>query len=103
MYTTPATHTRFQHSLGVMHLAGEYYNHLIGASTDLQFDAVNHLCVQIAGLVHYYVKCKYMYKYLCLFCVYITTNHDDRNIFPGLLISSNRSNQIRSNFQKGAH
>ena len=59
-FVYPHSHPhQVQHSLGVMHLAGEYYNHLIGSSTDLQFDAVNHLCVQIAGLVHYYVKYKY--------------------------------------------
>ena len=66
-----ATHTRFQHSLGVMHLAGEYYNHLIGSSTDLQFDAVDHQCVQIAGLVHDYVKCKYYVLNIFAFFVFI--------------------------------
>ena len=70
MYTTTATHTRFQHSLGVMHLAGEYYNHLIGSSTDLQFDAVNHLCVQIAGLYTTMSNVNKCIKYLCFFCLY---------------------------------
>jgi len=47
-----ATHTRFQHSLGVMHLAGQYYNHLVASTPDLKFDPVDHLCVQVAGLIH---------------------------------------------------
>ena len=71
-FVYPHSHPhQVQHSLGVMHLAGEYYNHLIGSSTDLQFDAVNHLCVQIAGLVHYYVKYKYYVLNIFAFFVFI--------------------------------
>jgi len=47
-----ATHSRFQHSLGVMHLAGEYYKFLTQNSPDVMFDPLDHLCVQVAGLIH---------------------------------------------------
>jgi len=47
-----ATHSRFQHSLGVMHLAGKYYEFLTQNSPDVQFDPLDHLCVQVAGLIH---------------------------------------------------
>jgi len=47
-----ATHSRFQHSLGVMHLAGKYYEFLTQNSPDVMFDPLDHLCVQVAGLIH---------------------------------------------------
>ena len=47
-----ATHSRFQHSLGVMHLAGKYYDFLTKNSPDLVYDPLDHLCVQVAGLIH---------------------------------------------------
>jgi len=47
-----ATHTRFQHSLGVMYLGGWYYQNLVMATPDLNYDHVDHLCVQVAGLIH---------------------------------------------------
>jgi len=47
-----ATHSRFQHSLGVMYLGGWYYQNLVKATPDLLYDHVDHLCVQVAGLIH---------------------------------------------------
>ena len=68
------THYVYQHSdphqvpaqPGVMHLAGEH-NHLIGSGTDLRFDAVKHLCVQIAGLYTTMLNVNRCIKYLCFF------------------------------------
>jgi len=45
------THSRFDHCLGVMHLAGEFYNFLINSNPEL-FSEVDLLCVKVAGLIH---------------------------------------------------
>jgi len=45
------THTRFHHSLGVMHLAGKFYSALTTSHLDL-YSPLDHLCVQVAGLIH---------------------------------------------------
>eukprot|EP00092_Neocalanus_flemingeri_P041181 GFUD01044839.1.p1 GENE.GFUD01044839.1~~GFUD01044839.1.p1 ORF type:complete len:491 (-),score=159.76 GFUD01044839.1:168-1640(-) len=46
-----STHTRFDHSLGVMHLASKFYVALTESHPDL-YSPVDHLCVQVAGLMH---------------------------------------------------
>lgn len=46
-----ATHTRYEHSLGVCHLAGVLAEHLRAQRPDL-VDARDVLCVQVAGLLH---------------------------------------------------
>uniref|UniRef100_A0A7S2S2L2 HD/PDEase domain-containing protein n=1 Tax=Mucochytrium quahogii TaxID=96639 RepID=A0A7S2S2L2_9STRA len=47
-----ANHTRFEHSVGVAHLAGEWVRHLQMNQPELGISASDILCVQIAGLVH---------------------------------------------------
>jgi len=46
-----AKHSRFEHSIGVMHLAGEFINELQKKYPDCSDDK-DKLCVQIAGLCH---------------------------------------------------
>lgn len=46
-----ATHTRFEHSLGVCHLAGVLGRHLQAQRPDL-VDEADVFCLQLAGLVH---------------------------------------------------
>jgi len=46
-----AKHTRWEHSLGVMHLAGQFINHLMLKKPGCA-DQVDRLCVMLAGLCH---------------------------------------------------
>eukprot|EP00457_Paulinella_chromatophora_P002737 gb/GEZN01002742.1/.p1 GENE.gb/GEZN01002742.1/~~gb/GEZN01002742.1/.p1 ORF type:complete len:730 (-),score=96.30 gb/GEZN01002742.1/:105-2294(-) len=45
-------HTRFQHSLGVYHLAGKLIDDITSKQPELQISQIDKLCVQIAGLCH---------------------------------------------------
>jgi HD superfamily phosphohydrolase len=47
-----ATHTRFEHSLGVAHKAGMVATRIRSAQPGLGIDDRDILCVQVAGLVH---------------------------------------------------
>ncbi|XDV21776.1 hypothetical protein PO909_026796 [Leuciscus waleckii] len=47
-----ATHTRFEHSLGVAHLAGCLVRNLQGTQPELSITKQDILCVQIAALCH---------------------------------------------------
>ncbi|KAJ3122936.1 SAM domain and HD [Physocladia obscura] len=47
-----AAHNRFEHSLGVAHLAGELVRHLRDEQPDLEIDAIDVKCVTLAGLTH---------------------------------------------------
>ncbi|XP_008412919.2 deoxynucleoside triphosphate triphosphohydrolase SAMHD1-like [Poecilia reticulata] len=47
-----ASHNRFEHSIGVAHLAGELLQSLKGNQLNLGIDKRDVLCVQIAGLCH---------------------------------------------------
>ena len=47
-----ATHTRFEHSLGVSHLAEEMVLLFRENQAELQISSVDVLCVKIAGLCH---------------------------------------------------
>ncbi|KAM4738331.1 deoxynucleoside triphosphate triphosphohydrolase SAMHD1-like [Anableps anableps] len=47
-----ASHNRFEHSIGVAHLAGQLLQALRGKQPDLHIDDRDILCVQIAGLCH---------------------------------------------------
>ncbi|XP_027861957.1 deoxynucleoside triphosphate triphosphohydrolase SAMHD1-like [Xiphophorus couchianus] len=47
-----ASHNRFEHSIGVAHLAGELLQTLKGKQPGLGIDERDILCVQIAGLCH---------------------------------------------------
>ena len=47
-----ATHTRFEHSLGVAHLAGELCHCLMRKQPQLGATSKDVLCVQLAGLLH---------------------------------------------------
>lgn len=52
-YVFPAaTHTRFEHSIGVAHLAGELVEHLRHRQPELDVTERDVLCVKLAGLVH---------------------------------------------------
>ena len=51
-YVYPAAkHSRWEHSLGVMHLAGEMMDHLIKMHPDWA-DEKDKICVMMAGLCH---------------------------------------------------
>lgn len=51
-YVYPAAkHTRWEHSLGVMHLAGQFINHLMLKKPGCA-DEVDKICVMLAGLCH---------------------------------------------------
>ncbi|KAH9579868.1 HD domain [Trypanosoma melophagium] len=47
-----ATHTRFEHSIGVAHLASEMVNHISICQPELGITRADILCVTIAGLCH---------------------------------------------------
>ena len=47
-----ATHTRFEHCIGVSHLAGKLVATLVERQPELDVSRADHLCVQIAGLLH---------------------------------------------------
>ena len=47
-----ATHDRFQHSLGVAHLAGAWAEHFQRTQPELQLSDTDVLCVRLAGLLH---------------------------------------------------
>lgn len=47
-----AEHSRFGHSLGVAHLAGELLRHLQEAQPELRITVNDIICVQLAGLCH---------------------------------------------------
>lgn len=47
-----AMHTRFEHCIGVAHIAGKMIRHLRDAQPELDIDARDVLCVMFAGLVH---------------------------------------------------
>jgi len=51
-YVYPAAkHTRWEHSLGVMHLAGQFINHLMLKKPGCA-DEIDRMCVMLAGLCH---------------------------------------------------
>lgn len=47
-----ATHTRFEHSVGVAHLAEKFAMQLQAVQPALQITAIDVLCVKVAGLCH---------------------------------------------------
>lgn len=47
-----ATHTRFEHSIGVAHLASQMVRHIALWQPDLQITRADIICVTIAGLCH---------------------------------------------------
>ncbi|XP_076855183.1 deoxynucleoside triphosphate triphosphohydrolase SAMHD1-like isoform X2 [Brachyhypopomus gauderio] len=47
-----ASHNRFEHSIGVAHLAGKLVQRLRSCQEELRIDDKDELCVQIAGLCH---------------------------------------------------
>eukprot|EP00667_Euglena_gracilis_P003787 EG_transcript_3799 len=47
-----AMHTRFEHCIGVAHIAGKMVNHLRQSQPELEIDDRDVLCVMFAGLVH---------------------------------------------------
>ena len=52
-YTFPgATHNRFEHSIGVMYIAGQVLNHLSKKQPTLGITEYEHYCVRAAGLLH---------------------------------------------------
>jgi HD superfamily phosphohydrolase len=52
-YVFPGTsHNRFEHSIGVAHLAGLMITHLQKQQPELQITPREVLCVQVAGLLH---------------------------------------------------
>ena len=48
----PATHTRFEHSLGVAHLAQTLCENLRRRQPKLEITAKDVVCVKLAGLLH---------------------------------------------------
>lgn len=98
-----ATHTRYEHSLGVAHLANKFMTHLQAAQPELQIKEEHLQAVVLAGLCHDVGHGPWSHTFESFLHRYNpTTSHEDRSVEIMKLIISRHNIDIKPEIVEAA-